>query len=76
MSYFFHLVNLKLLSRPMMISNCKKIYCQKLLNMDKTYDFVMKPPKIYLPGKPGKCIFFREIVIESLSISKWKNFVT
>ena len=60
----------------MMISNCKKICGQKLLNMDKTYDFVMKPPKIGQPGKRGEYTFFQEIVIESLCISKRKNWVT
>ena len=75
-SYFFHLANLNLVSRPMWISNCKKICCQKLLNMDKTYDFVMKPLKIWLLGKRGKYIFCHEIVIKSICISKRKNWVT
>ena len=57
-SYFFHLVNLKLVSRPMWISNCKKICCQKLFNMDKTYDFIMKPLKIWSLGNVVSRYFF------------------
>ena len=57
-SYFFHLVNLKLVSRPMWISNCKKICCQKLFNMGKTYDFVMKPLKILSLGNVVSRYFF------------------
>ena len=45
MSYFFYLVNLNLVRRPIWISNCKKILSSELLNMDKAYDFVIKPLK-------------------------------
>ena len=46
--------NLKLVSRPTWITNeCKRICHQKLhLNIDETYDFVIKPLKIGpLPGE-------------------------
>ena len=42
----FYLVNLKLISRPMWASNCKRICRHKLFDIDKTYDFVIKPLKI------------------------------
>ena len=53
----FYLVNSKLVSRPAWISNCKKICRQKLLNMDKTYDFVIKPLKIGPQGNMVSTIF-------------------
>ena len=52
---FFYLINLKFVSRPMRILNCKTICHQKLLNMDKTYDFVIKPLKI-CPSPPGNVV--------------------
>ena len=39
----FYLVNLKFLSRAMSISNCRKICRQKLLNLNNTHDFVIRP---------------------------------
>ena len=45
-SNIFYLVNLKLVKGPIWISNCKKFCRQKLLNIDKTHDFVIKPLKI------------------------------
>ena len=60
-SYFFHLVNLKLVSKPMWISNSKKFCCQKLFIMDKTYDFVMKPLKIWSLGNVVSRYFFTKL---------------
>ena len=70
---FFHLVNLKLVSRPMWISNCKKICCQKLFNMDKTYDFVMKPLKIWSLGNVVSGYFSRNCNSHNQN-SQFKNF--
>ena len=50
-SYIFYLVNLKLVSRPVWISICKKFCRQKLLNIDKTHDFGFKP--LNPPGTKG-----------------------
>ena len=43
---YFYLVNVEFVSRAMWISSCKNICRQKLLNMDKTFDFVIKSFKI------------------------------
>ena len=44
-SSFFHLVNLNFQSRAMWISISKKIHRQKLLNIVKVHDFVIRPPE-------------------------------
>ena len=49
----------------MWISNCKK---SVVLNMEKTYDFVIK-----LPGNHGKHIFFFEIEMVTTKIGNSKS---
>ena len=46
----------------------EKDLSSELLNMDKTYDFVIKPLKKLLPGNHGKHIFFLEIEIFTTKI--------
>ena len=45
----------------------------ELLNMDKTYDFVIKPLKKWPPGNHGKHIFFLEIEIFTTKIVNSKG---
>ena len=55
----------------MWIANCKKNLLSELLNMEKTYDFVIKPLKKLPPGNHGKHIFFKiEIVTTKIVNSK------
>ena len=77
-SYLFYLVNLKLVSRPMWISNCKQVCRQKLLNMDKTYDFVIKPLKYDPPENMVSINFFLEtaIIITKIKIVSSKGLKT
>ena len=43
--------------------------------MNKTYDFVIKPLKKWLPGNHGKHIFFLEIeIFRTKIVSKLKRF--
>ena len=50
----------------------EKNLSSELLNMDKTYDFVIKPLKKWPPVNHGKDIFFLEIEIFTTKIG-WKN---
>ena len=59
--FVFHLINLKLVSRSMQISNCKKICREKLLNMDRTYHYVIKPLKYDPMGNVVSMIFSTEL---------------
>ena len=43
--FFFYLVNLNLVSRPMWTSDCKKVCCQKPLNWTKTMILLSNPLK-------------------------------
>ena len=51
----------------------EKNLSSELLNMDKTYDFVIKPLKKWLPGNHGKYIFFLEIEIVTTKIVNSKS---
>ena len=73
LSYCFYLINLKLVSRPVWISNCKKNCRQKLLNMDKTYDFIFKPLKCEPPENMVSIIFFLEIEMVTTKIFNSKS---
>ena len=70
MSYIFYLVNLKLVSRPMWISNCKTVCCQRLLNMDKPMILLSNPLKydLPLPENMVSIIIFHEIELVSTKI--------
>ena len=51
----------------------EKNLSSELLNMDKTYDFVIKPLKNWPPGNHGKHIFFHEIEIFTTKIVNSKS---
>ena len=51
----------------------EKYLSSELLNMDKTYDFVIKPLKKWPPGNHGKHIFLLEIGIFTTKIVNSKS---
>ena len=51
----------------------EKNLSSELLNMEKTYDFVIKPLKKWPPGNHGKDIFFLKIEIFTTKIVNSKG---
>ena len=72
-SYIFYLVNLKLVSRPIWISNCKKVCRQKLLDIDKIHDLLSSLLKYDSLINVVNIFFFHGIVIVTSRIVNSKS---
>ena len=73
MSYFFLFGKSKPCIKTYVDFKLEKNLSSELLNMDKTYDFVIKPLKKMTPWKPRLIYFFLEIEIFTTKIVNSKS---